>query len=68
MNSRENGGRESRDRLAAAAPRLLDALKFAYDALDYAQAQVDSDSDRKYLLRCRQIIKPVISSAEGRSE
>lgn len=52
-------------RLMAAAPELLAALKDAYDALDYAQAQVDSDDDRMYLTRCRRKIKPIITQAEG---
>ena len=55
-------------RLVAAAPELLAALKDAYDALDYAQAQVDSEDDRMRLTRCRRKIKPVIYKAEGRSE
>lgn len=54
--------------LIAAAPELLAALKEAYDALDYAQAQVDSDADRMHITRCRRKIKPVIDKAEGRSE
>ena len=54
--------------LIAAAPELLAALKDAYDALDYAQAQVDSDDDRWHLTRCRRKIKPVIDKAEGRGE
>jgi enoyl reductase-like protein len=54
--------------LIAAAPELLAALKDAYDALDYAQAQVDSDDDRWHLTRCRRKIKPVIDKAEGRDE
>ena len=55
-------------RLISAAPDLLSALKDAYDALDYAQAQVDSEDDRMRLTRCRRKIKPVIDKAEGRSE
>jgi hypothetical protein len=54
--------------LIAAAPELLAALKDAYDALDYAQAQVDSDDVRWHLTRCCRKIKPVIDKAEGRSE
>lgn len=54
--------------LMAAAPELLAALKDAYDALDYAQAQADSDTDRMHLTRCRRKIKPVIAKAEGRGE
>jgi hypothetical protein len=52
-------------RLIAAATELLAALKDAYDALDYAQAQVDSEADRMHLTRCRRKIKPVIDQAEG---
>lgn len=55
-------------RLIEAAPALLVALRDAYDALDYAQAQVDSDTDRMHLTRCRRKIKPVIDWAEGRGE
>lgn len=55
-------------RLMAAAPELLAALKDAYDALDYAQAQVDSDTDRMHLTRCRRKIQPIIAKAEGRSD
>lgn len=54
--------------LINAASDLLAALKEAYDALDYAQAQVDSDTDRMHLTRCRRKIKPVIDRAEGRDE
>ena len=55
-------------RLMAAAPEMLAALKDAYDALDYAQAQVDSDADRMHLTRCRRKIAPIITKAEGRGE
>lgn len=68
MTSRSNDDREYIARLAGAAPRLLEALKFAYEALDYAQAQVGSDYDRKHLVRCRQMIKPVIDKAERGGE
>jgi hypothetical protein len=54
--------------LIAAAPELLAALKDAYDALDYAQAQADSDDHRWHLTGCRRKIKPVIDKAEGRGE
>jgi hypothetical protein len=64
--SGDDGDYESTARLVAAAPELLAALKDAYDALDYAQAQVDSDSDRMHLTRCRRRIMPVIAKAEGR--
>lgn len=57
---------EANLRLVAAAPELLAALKEAYDALDYAQAQVDSDTDRWHLTQCRRKLKPVIDRAEGR--
>ena len=66
--SDDDGDYEGTARLIAAAPELLSALKDAYDALDYAQAQVDSDDDRWHLTRCRRKIKPVINKAEGRSE
>jgi hypothetical protein len=55
-------------RLIAAAPELLAALHVAADALDYAQAQVDSENDA-HNLRVRLVqVKRVIAKAEGRSE
>ena len=48
--------------------QLLAALRDAYDALDYAQAQVDSESDRMHLRRVRRKIKPVIDRAEGNAD
>ena len=54
--------------LLAAAPELLAALREAYAALDFAQAQVDSEADRMHLTRCRRKIKPVIDRAEGRAD
>ena len=55
-------------RLIAAAPELLASLMEACEALDFAQAQVDSESDGIHLRRCRRRIKTVIAKAEGRSE
>ena len=55
-------------RLIAAAPELLAALHVAADALDYAQAQVDSENDA-HNLRVRLVqVKRVIAKAEGREE
>ena len=53
-------------RLIAAAPDMLDALRTADDALDYAQAQVDSESDRERLRHWRTRVQNVIALAEGR--
>lgn len=53
-----------RARLIAAAPEMLAALRVADDALDYAQAQVDSDRDRKRLLHWRTQVQNAISLAE----
>lgn len=58
-------GAEGDSALIASAPELLSALKEAYDALDFAQAQVDSESDAIHLRRCRRKIKTVIDKAEG---
>ena len=55
-------------RLIAAAPELLAALRLAVDALDYAQAQVDSASDRQRLLHWRTQVQNAISLAEGRTD
>ena len=57
---------ESNARLIAAAPDMLDALRTADDALDYAQAQVDSERDRERLLHWRTRVQNVIALAEGR--
>jgi hypothetical protein len=51
--------------LIAAAPELLTALKVAADAIDYAQAQVDSENDRHNLLVRLAQVKRVIAKAEG---
>jgi len=63
-------GRDKREsqRLLAAAPELLAALRLAVDALDYAQAQVDSESDRQRLLHWRTQVQNAISLAEGRTD
>lgn len=54
-------------RLMAAAPELLATLHIAADALDYAQAQVDSENDA-HNLRVRLVqVKRVIAKAEGRA-
>jgi hypothetical protein len=54
-------------RLIAAAPELLATLHIAADALDYAQAQVDSENDA-HNLRVRLVqVKRVIAKAEGRA-
>ena len=52
-------------RLMAAAPEMLDALKVAADAIDYAQAQVDSENDRHNLLVRLGQVQRVIAKAEG---
>ena len=51
--------------LMAASPEMLAALRIAEDALDYAQAQVDSERDRKRLLHWRTQVQNAISLAEG---
>jgi hypothetical protein len=51
--------------LLLAAPELLAALKVAADAIDYAQAQVDSENDRHNLLVRLAQVKRVIAKAEG---
>lgn len=50
--------------LIAAAPELLAALRIADDALDFAQAQVDSERDRQRLLHWRKQVQDAISLAE----
>jgi hypothetical protein len=66
-SSRDKKGWDDRP-LIAAAPELLAALHVAADALDYAQAQVDSENDA-HNLRVRLVrVKRVIAKAEGRSE
>lgn len=53
-------------RLMAAAPEMLAALRVAHDALDYAQAQVDSENDAHRLRQWRVQIGRVLAKAEGR--
>jgi hypothetical protein len=54
--------------LIAAAPELLAALKDAADAIDLAQAQVDSENDRYTLCKRLVAVKRVIAKAEGRTD
>jgi hypothetical protein len=54
--------------LVAAAPELLAALKVADMALDFAQAQVDSERDANQLRGWRREIQKAIAKAEGRGE
>ena len=56
---------EADARLIAAAPELLAALRVADDALDFAQAQVDSDKDADKLRAWRKQIQDVLSKTEG---
>lgn len=51
-----------------AAPELLKALKVAADAIDYGQAQVDSEEDRYRLRKWLVQVKRVIAKTERRSE
>ena len=53
-------------RLIACAPEMLDALRLAADAIDLAQAQVDSENDRDNLCKRLVAVKRVITKAEGR--
>ncbi len=53
-------------RLIACAPEMLDALRMAADAIDLAQAQVDSENDRHTLCKRLVAVKRVIAKAEGR--
>ncbi len=55
-------------RLVASAPEMLDALRLAADAIDLAQAQVDSDNDRYTLCKRLVAVKRVIAKAEGRND
>lgn len=54
--------------LMAAAPELLEALRLAADAIDLAQAQVDSDNDRYNLCKRLVAVKRALAKAEGRDE
>ena len=51
--------------LIAAAPELLEALRLAADAIDFAQAQVDSENDRYTLCKRLVAVKRAIAKAEG---
>jgi hypothetical protein len=62
------GESDANARLIASAPELLATLHIAADALDYAQAQVDSENDRHNLLVRLEQVKRVIAKAEGRVE
>ena len=55
-------------RLMAAAPEMLAALAVADMALDFAQAQVDSERDANQLRGWRREIQKAINKAEGRGE
>jgi hypothetical protein len=52
-------------RLIASAPELLAALRVAADAIDLAQAQVDSENDRHNLCKRLVAVKRAIAKAEG---
>jgi hypothetical protein len=54
--------------LIAAAPELLETLKVAANAIDYGQAQVDSEEDRYKLRKWLVQVKRVIAKAEGRTD
>ena len=47
-------------RLISMAPDMREALRAAADALDYAQAQVDSDNDRQNILRALDKVQSVL--------
>lgn len=49
--------------LLAAAPFLLLALRSAEEAIDFAQAQVESDSDRSFLLKKLRQVRDAIADA-----
>ncbi len=51
-------------RLVRAAPELLAALRVAANAIDYGQAQVDSEEDRHKLRKWLVQVKRVIYKAE----
>jgi hypothetical protein len=52
-------------RLFAVAREMRDVLRVADDALDFAQAQVDSDKDADKLRAWRKQIQGVLSKTEG---
>lgn len=49
--------------LLAAAPFMLLALRAAEEAIDFAQAQVESDSDRSFLLKKLRHVRDAIADA-----
>lgn len=51
-----------------AAPEMLAALYLAGNALDYAQAQVDSERDAVAIRSWRRDVNRAIAKAEGRSK
>lgn len=55
-------------RLIAAAPDMLNALQLADNALDYAQAQVDSERDAAALRSWRRDVQRAIALATGTPE
>lgn len=54
--------------LIAAAPDMLKALQLADNALDYAQAQVDSERDAAALRSWRRDVQRAIAIATGTQE
>jgi hypothetical protein len=64
----DDGDYEGTARLVAAAPAMLKALHLADSALDYAQAQVDSERDAVAIRSWRRDIQAAIAQAEVRSE
>lgn len=55
-------------RLAKAAPEMLEALRKAYAALDWAECEWASEDGANRMHDCRVAIGRVINKAEGRSE
>lgn len=62
------GESDANARLIAAAPELLAALKVADMALDFAQAQVNSERDANQLRGWRRDVQKAINKAEGMGE
>jgi hypothetical protein len=52
-------------RLQSLASELLPALRMAADAIDFAQAQVDSENDRYTLCQRLVAVRRAIATAEG---
>ena len=59
------GADDANARLIASAPGMLAALKVADMALDFAQAQVDSERDANQLRGWRRDVQTAINKAEG---